>query len=125
MADEPQIPEELQETLQQIRNYNQQIAEISQQKAEVEEKLDEERRTRDMLNSIDGDSQMYKRLGAGYVVETEYETAETDVEEEIDRLEQKADKLERILSAMESEYEDLQEVLREQVEESDFQMTDE
>ncbi|WP_331236222.1 prefoldin subunit beta [Natronorarus salvus] len=105
------LPPEAQEKLEQLQGLQETAQQVAVQKNQAETQLREARTAVQALEGADEDTTMYREAGE-LLIETDYESANADLEERIDSLEVRVETLEKQEERVEGQFEKLQEELQ-------------
>ena len=105
------IPPDAQETIQRLQTLQEQAQQVLMQKNDAERALQEAKTASDLLEDVDPETTMYRDVGE-LMIETDYESASSDLEETIQRLEIRVETLGKQEDRIESQFQELQEELQ-------------
>ena len=105
------IPPEAQETLEELQSLQEQAQQIVLQRNEAERSLEQAKNANDVLDDVDEDATMYRRVGE-LLIETDYDAADEDLQDRIGSLEIRVETLKKQEERVQSQFENLQNELR-------------
>lgn len=105
------LPPEAQEKIEELRELQGTAQELAIQKSTAEGKLQETEQALEQLESIDPETEMYQEVGE-LLIATEYDDAQSDLEERQENLERQVEALERQEERIETQFESLQSELQ-------------
>lgn len=105
------LPPEAQEKLEQLQNLQETAQQVAVQKNQAETELEESRHAMQAIEDVGSETSMYREVGE-LMIETDYETAQEELEEKIDSLEIRVETLKKQEDRVETQFENLQEELQ-------------
>jgi prefoldin beta subunit len=106
------LPPEAQEKLEELQDLQETAQQVAVQKNEADTQLKNAETALDEMDDIDGDTQMYREVGE-LLVATEYDEAQSDLEEKVDDLSIRVETLEKQEERVQEQFESLQQELQE------------
>ena len=104
------LPPEAQEKLEELQGLQETAQNVAVQKQETESSLSDAEAALDELENIDEETTMYRNVGE-LLVETDYESAQEDLEDKVNSLEIRLETLEKQEDRVQQQFESLQEDL--------------
>ncbi|MGM0605791.1 MAG: prefoldin subunit beta [Halobacteriota archaeon] len=105
------LPPEAQEKLETLQELQETAQNVAEQKQSTETALTEAKTALDTLEDVEADAMMYREVGE-LLIETEFDTAQSDLEDKVDSLEIRAEQLNKQEERVRSRFEDLQQELQ-------------
>ena len=105
------LPPEAQEKIEELQDLQETAQQVAAQKQQAETQLTESKTALEELDDIDTETTMYRQLGE-LLIETDYDSAEEDLEEKVDSLEVRVDTLEKQEERVQEQFEQLQDELQ-------------
>ncbi len=106
------LPPEAQEKIEELQGLQETAQEVAVQKQETESNLTDAQSALEELENIDEATTMYRNVG-DLLVETDYESAQEDLEDKVNTLEIRLETLEKQESRVQEQFESLQGELEE------------
>jgi chaperonin cofactor prefoldin len=105
------------ELISELEDIRREAVSLAQQQELLEDTLRNQKQAKRLKNMSEPEK-MYKQIGAGYLVETEVDEAEDEIESNIEITNERLERLERQISELKDEFSEKQDALRELVENS-------
>lgn len=106
------LPPEAQEKIEELEDLQETAQKVSMQKQQAESDLTETETALEELEDVDAETTMFREIGE-LLVETDYETAQDELEDKAETLEVRVQTLEKQENRVREQFEELQEELQE------------